>query len=606
MNKYIKISALTILSAFALSSCDQEEFLTAENRSDISSDAYFVTEDGFENLAVTPYYKLRNIYGGGPLLFCSGTDLYANGRSNYADVALSSYSTLISTHGSVLSFYKNCYDGIQNANAVIYYGSDAAGENVGLRVAEAKFLKAYYYYLLSQQFGGVPISDTYIASVQNSFPRASLQETYDYIINILTSLVSENVLPASDVNGRANMRAVHNLLAKTYLAAGWDLGTTANADGSNVSITSDSYFKLAAQEADLAIDGKVPSLSFSDMWDVANESNEEIFFAVKYTRGISGQDETSKGNSQDAQFGNYYNDGEATKYTSSQYPASDKLIYLFEPGDERFDGTFMKKIYNRYYDFYTTNSGDVFGYFPAWYEDLSTLGTIPASDATFATAKIYSTSNPSVYVEAVVNGRTGAISYKSGETTYALARTTNGASLCVRKFDDYNAERNGTSAISFHDIVLAHLTETYLIAAEAYHMAGDDVTSLARLNVVRERAKATALTSYASYIRHYSDGTSASYNSGSGIDKVPFETNLDAVDVILDERARELCGEYYRWMDLRRTKRLISYNIQYNPAVTSAEAFVGSDGNYKWYRPIPEDEINLNEGITKDDQNQGY
>ena len=82
--------------------------------------------------------------------------------------------------------------------------------------------------------------------------------------------------------------------------------------------------------------------------------------------------------------------------------------------------------------------------------------------------------------------------------------------------------------------------------------------------------------------------------------------DLDPIDIILDERARELCGEYYRWMDLRRTKRLIDYNVKYNSGVDSADAFLGADGAYRWFRPFPQDEINLNAGITEDDQNPGY
>ena len=176
----------------------------------------------------------------------------------------------------------------------------------------------------------------------------------------------------------------------------------------------------------------------------------------------------------------------------------------------------------------------------------------------------------------------------------------------MRKFDVYIAERNTTNPVSFHNIVLAHLTETYLIAAEAYQMAGDENTSLARLNVVRSRANAATLSSYASYKRYYSDGTANSYNSGSGIDKVPFETGLNPIDIILDERARELCGEYYRWMDLRRTKRLINYNVEWNDGVTSADMMMGADGNYRWFRPFPQGEINLNDAITDVDQNPGY
>ena len=75
--------------------------------------------------------------------------------------------------------------------------------------------------------------------------------------------------------------------------------------------------------------------------------------------------------------------------------------------------------------------------------------------------------------------------------------------------------------------------------------------------------------------------------------------------VILDDRARELCGEYYRWMDLRRTKRLIEYNVKYNDGVTSVDMMQGVDGQYKWFRPIPQNEINLNDALTDADQNPG-
>lgn len=614
MKKKILMSVLALAGMISFTSCS--DFLDAENKSNLDSDVYFVTEAGFENLSVTPYYKLRAIYGGSPVIFCSGTDLYEKGRSNYASPNLSTYKNISTDDGNVLSLYKSCYDGIQQCNTVIFYAEQgAAGANVQKRVDEAKALKGFYYYLLSQHFGGVPISDEYIASVQTSFPREDQKTVYDYIIKTLEEVVASGNLPTDDHTGRVSMRAVYNFLAKTYLAYAWDYGTTAGADGSNVSVTDRSLFQKAAEYADKAIAGKTPSLSFSDMWDIKNDNNDDILFSIQYTTGLSGQNELTGGNQQQAQFGNYYNDdsgenGEGfTKYTSSQFPASEKLIYLFEPGDVRFAGTFMVEQLEQYKKFYTEGIGTnkVLYYFPAWYEDLNSIANnYNSSSDNRSETNVYSSSDPCVYVQVSVNKRTGKVTYTKAEQRYETSRTSTGTSLVVRKFDDYTNKRNGTSAVSFHDIVLAHLTETYLMAAEAYHMAGDDNTSLQRLNVVRQRANATTLTSYASYVRHYSDGTSKSYNNGSGIANVPSETNLDPIDVILDERARELCGEYYRWMDLRRTKKLIEYNVKYNSGVTSADDFKGPDGQYRWFRPFPLDEINLNDAITNADQTPGY
>ena len=74
---------MILSGGIALTSCS--DFLDAKDKSNIPSDSYFNTEEGFENLAATPYYKLRDIYGDDPAVFCSGTDLYEQGRSGYTD-----------------------------------------------------------------------------------------------------------------------------------------------------------------------------------------------------------------------------------------------------------------------------------------------------------------------------------------------------------------------------------------------------------------------------------------------------------------------------------------------------------------------------------------
>ena len=60
-------------------------------------------------------------------------------------------------------------------------------------------------------------------------------------------------------------------------------------------------------------------------------------------------------------------------------------------------------------------------------------------------------------------------------------------------------------------------------------------------------------------------------------------------------------------MDLRRTRKLVEYNLEWNTTLNGRiENMRGTDGKIKWYRPIPQDEINLNEAMTEADQNDGY
>ena len=77
---------------------------------------------------------------------------------------------------------------------------------------------------------------------------------------------------------------------------------------------------------------------------------------------------------------------------------------------------------------------------------------------------------------------------------------------------------------------------------------------------------------------------------------------------MLDERARELYAEGHRWMDLRRTKQLVRYNNIFNTelAGNAVSRMSNASGDIKWYRPIPQAEINSNNSITEADQNKGY
>ena len=143
MKKKIIFSALALAGMFSLTGCS--DFLDPANKSDLDSDTYFSEEKSFEELSTYPYYKLRSIYGDSPNLCCSGTDLYEKGRSNYASTQLSLYKDLNADNTDVMSFYKNCFDGIQQCNTVLYYGEGKEDGIYPKRCDEAKALRAFYY-----------------------------------------------------------------------------------------------------------------------------------------------------------------------------------------------------------------------------------------------------------------------------------------------------------------------------------------------------------------------------------------------------------------------------------------------------------------------------
>lgn len=129
---------------------------------------------------------------------------------------------------------------------------------------------------------------------------------------------------------------------------------------------------------------------------------------------------------------------------------------------------------------------------------------------------------------------------------------------CIKKFldDQYNANYP-THDLSYRDIMVLRLGEMYLIKAEAELATGGNA-----LGTLNELRKVRAI--------------SGKDNSISG--------TVD-IETILRERALELCGEYQRWFDLKRTHKLIDHVKAYNAQAS------GNIAVKHYYRPIPLNEL---------------
>lgn len=606
-NSIIIVAIFSLVSILSLTSC--EDFLTAENKSAISADVQFSKKENYVTLLNQAYFKLRDIYNEQSVFF-SGTDAYAAIR-DAGDAALETYS-LTADNGTVKTLFSNLYSAVNAANAVIYYGDICEDfEGKELYYEEARFIRAYAYFILTQHFGSVPLIKEYINTAETSYPRTDLEEVYSFLIEDLEELSSSSLLKATDKNGHASVQSVKALLSKVYLAAGWDLNTTLNsAENGSYSISGTAYFENAAKTAKEVCDAVPLSLSFEEKWSASNEQNEENIFAIQYDRGSSTNPNTG-GHSQQNFIGTYL--GAVTlgmKYLRSDFNVSNKVFYLYNKEDERYDATFMTTVYNYldtwgtqgYWAYYNASASDLANmsvafYFPAWYVTNDEISAYQSANAArlastgyASVAKIIRTSDPVRWIEYNKEGEVTT----DEEYDYYGALTKVGTIPPVKKFDDPETDISASTGNgSFRDIVVINLSEIYLVAAEAYLMAGNESASLTYLNSVRNRAKTNELNSFAEYQR---------FDPEEG-DYVSVDQNID---VILDERARELLGEFYRWMDLRRTRQLVKYNIRWNPKVNSVDAMTGGDGNIKWYRPIPSDEIGLNTGISPADQNPGY
>lgn len=278
MKKNIYISVIAALFAgFTLTACS--DFLEAENKSAGGQTADDVFSKDASTLLTAAYSSLKS-YGFNTDLFSRGTDLYIHTRSRVvSDFDTYTFNTENST---ITSLYADLYKTINLSNGVIYYAG--ADSQLG---QEARFLRNYGYYILTQHFGGVPYITDYINSSEKNYPRTPLDEVYKEMIVDLNDLYNGSL---SDIDiqreGRASKQAVAALLAKVYLAAGWDLDTSLSGSATDGSYTVNgtTNFSQAASWAEKAILDIPLNMSFEEKWSPFNEGNAEEIFSIQYER----------------------------------------------------------------------------------------------------------------------------------------------------------------------------------------------------------------------------------------------------------------------------------------------------------------------------------
>ena len=614
MKKNIYLSVIAALFAgFTLTACS--DFLEAENKTAGGQTADDVFGKDASTLLTAAYSSLKS-YGFSTDLFSRGTDLYIHTRGK----SVSDFDTYTfnADNSTITNLYADLYKTINLSNGVIYY----AGTDSQLG-QEARFLRNYGYYVLTQHFGGVPYITEYINSAETNYPRTPLDEVYKEMIVDLTSLYNSSTLDAQRHDGHASKQAVAALLAKVYLAAGWDLDTSLSGSASDgaYTVNGTSNFSQAASWAEKAINGINLTMPFEDKWSPFNEGNAEEIFSIQYERNGYPGDIISGGHSMHGTFGGYYGayDASGIKGVSSDDCQSQKSMYLFEKGDTRYDATYMMFMYNStkdangkpawgtegYYAYYNVSASDLAKmpickvYFPYYYTEAEVQAWIDGHESQLiadkdkyanADVRVSLLTLPEVTNWIYVQDDQGNAKWTKTKVAIAdyNAQTSNGA--CVKKFDDAAADFTNKDN-NYRDIVVFHVSDMYLIAAEAYLMAGQTAQALEKINAVRSRAGLPALASFSAYQPEYA--TSGSFT-------------IKDIDLILDERARELYAEGHRWMDLRRTKQLVRYNVEFSEYISSESAMKGGDGNIRWYRPIPTNEISANTGISIEDQNPGY
>jgi len=143
---------------------------------------------------------------------------------NWGDPGIPEYNhaTWDASHGMITSLYYRLYFGITMSNFFLQQTEGMTDSNTITERAEARFLRAMFYYYAIDFFGNVPFLTT--LSTENA-PQKSRAEVFSFIETELTECMGDMAEPGTNVYGRADQVAAWLLLARLYLNAEVYTGT---------------------------------------------------------------------------------------------------------------------------------------------------------------------------------------------------------------------------------------------------------------------------------------------------------------------------------------------------------------------------------------------
>lgn len=208
--------SLLILLLISGSSC--KKTLDLKPTDSLTSEAYFKTESQLTS-AIAGVYDILQFYGGTQLstFFYDADEGFSRGAA-----AGTRANDLTPSDGNVSSTWTTFYVGINRANVLLANLDNNPGINQSFRDrirGEALFLRAYYYFMLVQTYGGVPLVLEPVASANvPDIPRASDKNTYEQILKDMKA--AEVLVPSITTlgfGGRISQSAVRGMLARVCL-----------------------------------------------------------------------------------------------------------------------------------------------------------------------------------------------------------------------------------------------------------------------------------------------------------------------------------------------------------------------------------------------------
>jgi hypothetical protein len=495
--------------------------------------------------------------------------------------------------------WDNLYIGIGHANIIIENATASTSTSDAIKktaLGEGYFFRAYNYLRLVSQYGAVPLKTTPSTSVELEFTRAEPKDIFAQIISDFTE--AYKLLGNSGSPAKITKDAAAHFLAKAYLSRASEINDSWNSS------TKAADLAAIVPLCDSVIANHPLASNFGDLWrytapNSTNENLKELILSAQFTSDLT----ASGQNTQHLYYVSRYEDlAQMQRDLSGDRPFSrmSPNFYMYRIYDLQNDSRFWKSFRTKHKVNASSPSA------PYVQGDLGIMYVINQPGDTRFSANVLNNS--------VVYSGTGKtiphvyVAYKSGVTA-------DGGWNDTRRFPSLSKFMDGSRTAGFNDvrglrdITLARCAETYLIAAEAKIRlanmgSGSYNDALPYINPLRARAEYKNGESRSVY---YDGGAAPSSapqsvpasffpeNSYYESNNIPVTTDASAglavTDIaslpagdeyvistlgysspydralcfLLNERARELAGEYLRWQDLSRTKTLIARAKAFNP-----------------------------------------
>ncbi|OQP59607.1 hypothetical protein A3860_37000 [Niastella vici] len=564
--------AFIFISSCSLISCKRS--LTETPLDFYSPENSYTNKAQFESALADIYLKVRTY-------FYANTDAAENYDmlgydADFADnlngtnsvIPFFRWNTINADNNFSSKWWGRLYKIIAEANAIIEradlpaakWGSDADKNAI---VGEARFLRAFAYHFLANMWGGVPLVLTETKAPKFDYVRAGQTEIYQQCKDDLTFATQYMIPITTQTMGRAPREAAYSLLCEINICLKDYTGAIKAADaviqGGNCKLMTARFGKWTAFTTNAPLyqgPAKPWGDVYFDLFQDGNfnfkEGNAEALWNIEQSPTILGGNNTDV----NASGGFFVMERWWGPKPWALTDLNDKPNFLQDTLMGRPNGALTA---TKYIDTL------IWQYKGDWNNDLR--------NSPFNVIRTYYWSNPAgaFYGQPITRAN---VKDPALFRAYCAPTFVKGVGVVhYKKFQDATSKQWHDNGRTYKNWYIMRLPETYLLRAEAKLAAGDPGGAASDINVIRTRAHAT-----------------------------PVVAGDVTIDLILDERARELYMEEFRLNTLMRLGKLPEYLKKYNGDVI-ANGYIPDPKVNKL--PIPNSVIQANTGAELT-QNTGY